>query len=309
MERLAERMTSHTNQVQELVSIPALAHEEVAHQVLVSQVATPSLNTNVFTGVLEGLIGRLGLLPQSATGPPVSAREGISRQWASTIREAIQKTEGGAFHAGLVTPDILPQGLRLDHNPSLDARDLDVMAPVLTPALLSGLAGNIVGLENPGVSPLSTSFEIKGSVKGFESGLPLSGAPRTLLMVDINLPVPDSMDDVVKYETFSRETSQQDSSIPDITLGDISEIVIDDDDDLDKTIEELQLPVAEPTHSKKRGRDEVASSSSPPRSTQCRRRRLLHHLWRMTCPQVSDLRISYPSDTTLFVVSTHGFTR
>ena len=31
MERLAEKMTSHTNQVQELVSISALAHEEVAH--------------------------------------------------------------------------------------------------------------------------------------------------------------------------------------------------------------------------------------------------------------------------------------
>ena len=85
MERLAERMMSHTNQVQELVSIPALAHEEVAHRVLISQVATPSLDTNVFTGVLEGLVGRFGLLPPSATGPPVLAREGISQQWASTI--------------------------------------------------------------------------------------------------------------------------------------------------------------------------------------------------------------------------------
>ena len=73
MERLAERMTSHTNQVWELASIPALAHEEVAHRVLVSQVATPSLDTNVFTGILEGLMGRLGLSPPSATGPPISA--------------------------------------------------------------------------------------------------------------------------------------------------------------------------------------------------------------------------------------------
>ena len=137
------------------------------------------------------------------------------------------------------------------------------MAPVLTPALLLGLAGNIVGLEKPGASPLSTSFEIKGSVKGFESGPPLSGAPRTPLVVDLDLPVPDSMDDVVKYKTFSREMSQQDSPIPDVTPGDILEIVIDDDDDLDKTIEELQPPVAEPTPSKKCGWDEVASSSSP----------------------------------------------
>ena len=78
VKRLAKRMTSHANQVQELVSIPALAHRKVAHRVLISQVATPSLDTNVFTGVLEGLMGRLGLLPPSATGPPISAQEGIS---------------------------------------------------------------------------------------------------------------------------------------------------------------------------------------------------------------------------------------
>ena len=85
MERLAGKMTAHTNQVCDLVSIPELAQEEVALWVMVGQAATPSLNTNVFTGVLEGLIGRLGLLPPGTTGPPVSAREGVSRQWAATL--------------------------------------------------------------------------------------------------------------------------------------------------------------------------------------------------------------------------------
>ena len=105
--------------------------------------------------------------------------------------------------------------------------------------ILSGLAGNIVGLERPGASPLLTSFEIKGSMKGLESGPPMSGAPRTPHEVDLDLPVPDSVDDVVKYETFSRETSQQDSPIPDVSPEDITEIIINDDDDLDKTIENL----------------------------------------------------------------------
>ena len=78
MERLAGRMTSHANKVRELVSLPTLANEEVAHRVGIGQAATPSLDTNVFTGILEGLTGRLGLLPPSATSPLVSAREGIS---------------------------------------------------------------------------------------------------------------------------------------------------------------------------------------------------------------------------------------
>ena len=257
-------MTSHANQVQELVSIPALAHEEVAHRVLISQVATPALNTNVFTGVLEGLMGRLGLLPPGATGPPLPVREGISRQWASTIREAVQKTEGRTFQAGLITSDILPPGLRLDHDPSLDTEELDVMAPILTPALLSGLASNLVGLEKFRASPLSSSFEIKDSTKGFASRSPMSGTPRTPFEVDLNLMVPDSMNDMVKCETFSCEMSQPDSSTPDVTPGDISEIIInDDDDDLNKTIEELQTPVAEPTPRKKWTQDGASSSSSP----------------------------------------------
>ena len=146
---------------------------------MVGQAATPSLDTNVFTGVLEGLIERLGLSPPSATGPPVSAQEGISQQWASTIREAVRKTEGGAFHASLVTPDILPPVLQLDRDLGLDAGELDVMAPLLMSALLSGLAGNIVGLERPGASPLLASFKVKGSATGFEGEPPMSGAPGT----------------------------------------------------------------------------------------------------------------------------------
>ena len=90
----------------------------------------------------------------------------------------------------------------------------------------------------------------------------MSGAPRPSHEVDLNLPVPDSMDDVVKYETYSRETSQQYSPIPDVNPEDITEIIIDDSDDLNKTIEDLQPPVAEPTPSKKHGWDEPASSSS-----------------------------------------------
>ena len=137
------------------------------------------------------------------------------------------------------------------------------MEPVLIPALLSGLAANIMGIERPTASPLSASFEVKDSTKGFEGGSPMSGAPGTSHGGGLDIPVPDNVDDVVKYETYSQEMSQQDSPIPDVNPDDISEIIIDDSDDLDKMIEDLQPPVAEPAPSKKCGRDEPASSSSP----------------------------------------------
>ena len=137
------------------------------------------------------------------------------------------------------------------------------MAPVLMPALLSGLAANIVGLERPATSPLSASFEVKDSTKGFGGGPPMSGAPGPSQDGGPDVAVSDSVDDVIKYEPYSRETSQQYSPITDVNLEDIAEIIIDDSDDLDKTIEELQSSVSEPTPSKKRGSDEPASSSSP----------------------------------------------
>ena len=195
--------------------------------------------------------------------PPVSAREGISRQWASAVREAILKTEGRVLHTGLVMPDILPPGLRLDWDPGLDSGELDVMAPVLTPALLSGLAAKIVGLERSATSPLLAFFKVKDSTKGFGGGPPMSGTPGPSQDGGLDVTVSDSVDDVIKYEPYSRETSQQYSPITDVNPEDIAEIIIDESDDLDKTIEELQSPVTEPTPSKKRGRDEPASSSSP----------------------------------------------
>ena len=59
------------------------------------------------------------------------------------------------------------------------------------------------------------------------------------------------MDDVLKYKTYSWEMSQQDSPVLDVNPEDISEIIIDDSDDLNKTIEELQALIVEPTPSRK----------------------------------------------------------
>ena len=148
VERLAGKMMAHTSLVHDLVSIPKLAQQEVALWVNTGLATNPSLEANIFSGILEGVTGRLGLSPPGMTDPPVSARLGVSRQWAATLREAVQKTEGKVFQSGtspLTT--YYPPDSRLDYDPGFETRRLDVMAPVLTPSLLSGLTGNIVGLE------------------------------------------------------------------------------------------------------------------------------------------------------------------
>ena len=162
MERLTGKMTAHASQVCDLVSIPELAQQEVALWVNTGLAANPSLEASVFSGILEGVMGRLGLSPSGMTDPPASARAGVSQQWDATLREAVQKTEGRAFHAGPVAHDILPPRLRLDYDPGLETKGLDVMAPVLMPSLLSGLTGNIIELERPGILTSSASLECRG---------------------------------------------------------------------------------------------------------------------------------------------------
>ena len=140
------------------------------------------------------------------------------------------------------------------------------MAPVLMPSLLSGLTGNIVGQEWPGIPTPSASSEAERGMGGL-ARVPLkSGAPGPSREVDLNLLMPASMEQVLKYEPSSQGTSQHDSPMPDVNPEDIAEIIIDDSDDLDQTIEEPQAaasPVREPTPCKKWGLDDPVSSSSP----------------------------------------------
>ena len=266
MERLAGKMTAQASLVCDLVSIPELAQQEVALRVNTGLATNPSLEANVFSGILEGVTGRLGLSPPGMTDPPVSARVGVSQQWASALQEAVQKTEGKVFQVGPVASNILPPRLQLDYDPGFKTRGLDVMAPVLMPSLLSGLTGNIVGLEQPRIPTPSASSEAGGSVGGL-ARVPLkSGAPGPSHEADLNLLMPASMEEVLKYEPSSWGTSQHDSPVPDVNPEDIAEIVNDDSDDLNQTIEEPQAatsPVREPTPPKKRGLDDPVSSSSP----------------------------------------------
>ena len=138
------------------------------------------------------------------------------------------------------------------------------MAPVLTPSLLSGLTGNIVGQERLGIPTSSASSEAECGMGGL-ARVPLkSGAPGPSREVDLNLLMPASVEEVLKYVPSSRGTNQHDSPMPDVNPEDIAEIIIDDSDDLDQTIEEPQAatsPVREPTPHKKWGLDDPVSSS------------------------------------------------
>ena len=69
---LSQKLANHTSRVRELVQVPELTEGEVSLQVLIGLVAHQPLEANFFPGILEGLVGRLGLVPPSITNPPTS---------------------------------------------------------------------------------------------------------------------------------------------------------------------------------------------------------------------------------------------
>ena len=117
------------------------------------------LESNFFPGILEGLMGRLGLAPPGVMNPPTSVRAGMSRHWAATLREAVRMTEGGEIDLRQVESTVVPHRLHLDYDLDFCTWRVDDVAPTLTSPLLFGLIGNIHQLDRPAIPQEPASFK------------------------------------------------------------------------------------------------------------------------------------------------------
>ena len=104
---------------------------------------------------------------------------------------------------------------------------------------------------------------------GGHAGIPLkSEAPSPSHEADLIPPMPASREEVSKCEPPNHKTTQRDSPMFDVNPEDVAEVIVDDDDDLDLTIEKPQAistPVVEPTPHRKWSPDDQDAPSSPSR--------------------------------------------
>ena len=117
------------------------------------------LEANFFPGILEGLVGRLGLAPPGITDPPTSVREGMAHHWAATLKDAIRRTEGRDIDLRQVTSTVVPHRLHLNYDLDFQTRRVDDIASTLTSPLLPSLIGNIHQLERLRIPGEPTSFK------------------------------------------------------------------------------------------------------------------------------------------------------
>ena len=101
----------HRGRVRQLLRSEPLRHPDVVPLVLVGMAADRPLESNFFPGLLEGLLGSLGIAASREGNPPTSSCEGAGCAWSTAVREAISRIEQKEVGApGAVG---LPQGLDL----------------------------------------------------------------------------------------------------------------------------------------------------------------------------------------------------
>ena len=116
VEEISQTLLSYARRVREAILVLGIEQLAVFNRVMLALAMDQPVEVILFPGILDGLSGRLGLTPPSVVDLPTSAREGVSRRWAATLREAVLKTEGREVNPDQVTPHVVHPGLHQDYN-------------------------------------------------------------------------------------------------------------------------------------------------------------------------------------------------
>ena len=103
---LSEQISAFEDCIWELALSEELAEEEVALHVNLALTATRPMVGNYFSGVLEGLIGRLGIKVHEDKNPPRSTQEGLEQHLTEELRRSsasassLEGCESQGLHVG-----------------------------------------------------------------------------------------------------------------------------------------------------------------------------------------------------------------
>ena len=79
IEELSRTLLAHTNRIREAIQAPGIQEPAVFQRVMLGLAVDQPLKAIFFPGILDGLSGRLSLMPPGVVDLPTSARVGVSR--------------------------------------------------------------------------------------------------------------------------------------------------------------------------------------------------------------------------------------
>ena len=116
VEEISQILLSYGRRVQETILVPGVEQPGVFNRVMLVLTVGQPVEAVLFPGILDGLSGRLGLMPPGVVDLPTTAREGVSQQWAAALREAEMMTEGREANPDQVTPHVVHPGLHQEYD-------------------------------------------------------------------------------------------------------------------------------------------------------------------------------------------------
>ena len=115
IDNLSQRIAAHQSRARQIVYGEPMENIEVLLWVILWVAVDQPVESNFFPGILEELLGRLGITAQGEKNPPTSAKEGVAQLWASAVLNAVQKTEKRQVRLETSGSSGMPSGLHLNY--------------------------------------------------------------------------------------------------------------------------------------------------------------------------------------------------
>ena len=170
---LSSRVTDHRGRVCELLRSEPLRHPEVDPLIMVGLAADRPLESNFFPGLLEGLLGSLGIAAPGEGNPPTSSREGAGHAWSTAMCQAISQIEQKEVEAPGAAG--LPPNLDLRYEEDFLEKQRHLIPPIFSdPLFIPKMAKVVFNVVKPLVVlkalPPASSHEIPSTPHQPEDG-------------------------------------------------------------------------------------------------------------------------------------------
>ena len=243
IEELSRTLSARANRIREAIQAPGIHEPAVFQRVMLGLAVDQPLEAIFFPGILDGLTGRLGLMPPGVVDPPTSAKVGVSGRWATALREAVMWNEGRNIDPEQVTPDVVHPGLHQDYDLDFRMWRVDDIAPTLTSPLLSGLVSNIRLPGRPEVPREPASSKMEEGLWGHSRATARSDAPGPSRIGGLAPHMRTAEVETEENKLHKQGGIDLDQTLPGPNPEDAAAVVISDDDETD-------LPIDMPLHQK-----------------------------------------------------------
>ena len=205
---LSSRVTDHRGRVHELLHSEPLRHPEVIPLIMVGLAADRPIESNFFLGLLEGLLGSLGMAAPREGNPPTSSREGAGHTWSTAMREAISQIEQKEVEAPEAVG--LPANLDLCYEEGFLKKQRHLIPPIFSdPLFIPKMAKAVFRVAKPLVVskalPSAHSHEVSSAPPQ-----PGGGGPKQQVLKSEE-PVPSTSQSTLQVQEQISEASNTDS--------------------------------------------------------------------------------------------------